>query len=253
MSYTPVIPPHPDDRQPPHIEPPVIPTLSPNNVPMTPAWMGHPQAQANPAVFPSTPYMAYGMQPPGSYFQPPIALPPNATPVAPVGPSGVSADWTGFPHFGPDGRIIAYHNYPQYIPAPAQPAQPAGPQMMTPGGPPMGFYGGGATPWGPAPSAFATPFAQPAAMPGMMPGGWPHTPFHPAMGQPAFAAAPAAPPPAPPPATHHRAFRSGDMVDRFDKFAEEPRCAYLVSLHFLQPLTIDLQMGLYWMRFWCAW
>ena len=236
--YTPVIPPHPDERQPPApVEPPVIPTLSPNNIPITPAWMGHPQATSNPAVFPSSPY------PPGSYFVPPVALPQLSTPVAHVGPGGISSDWTGFPHFGPNGQIIAHHNYPQYIPMPNQTAHapphatPAGhppaaapppviPQGM-PGQIPMSYFGSAATPWqGPMPGQFATPFVHATVMPQMWP---PHTPYHPAAQPVPFAAAPAQPP-APPP-VHHRAYRSQELADRFDKFAEYPKCRCAPGCH----------------------
>ena len=235
--FSPVIPPHPSERREQPVEPPVIPTLSPNgNVPPVPSWMGAPQATANPAAFPAS-----GFPAPGSYFAPPVALPQMATPVVQVGPTGVSTDWTGFPHFAASGQIVGYHNYPQYIPiAPGQagghtpaaahphtPAQPAQPPMMPMGGPPQmqpQFFGAAPTPWNaPMAQGFATPFAQPMAM-GMA---WGPTPFHPAMGLAPAAGPPGFAPPVaqpPPPAAVQRAYRSSEGADRCDKWAEEPRC-----------------------------
>ncbi|KAI0933456.1 hypothetical protein AcV5_005595 [Taiwanofungus camphoratus] len=222
MQFTPVIPPYPSPQggsSPGH--PPVIPMFSPNHPPTTPAW-------AQPHQFPThSPYA--GTQPtvPGSYFIPPIQLPPQQapnTPVAPVGSGGFSADWTGYPSSGASPFVHPTASPPALHPrTPYVAAVPPGTaytmfQQPLPGG--FGPSPGQGPPmW--MPMHAYTPFA----MPGVMPGVWPSTPYPPAApgGLPPQAPQPAqqqAPAPAPAPPV----LRLQDVVElsKIDKFAEGP-------------------------------
>lgn len=224
MQFTPVIPPYPSPQggsSPGH--PPVIPMFSPNHPPTTPAW-------AQPHQFPThSPYA--GTQPtvPGSYFIPPIQLPPQQapnTPVAPVGSGGFSADWTGYPSSGASPFVHPTASPPALHPrTPYVAAVPPGTaytmfQQPLPGG--FGPSPGQGPPmW--MPMHAYTPFA----MPGVMPGVWPSTPYPPAApgGLPPQAPQPAqqqAPAPAPAPPV----LRLQDVVElsKIDKFAEGPHC-----------------------------
>ncbi|THG97499.1 hypothetical protein EW026_g4511 [Hermanssonia centrifuga] len=260
MHFTPVIPPHPyDGGSSPAPDPPVIPAFSPQHVPTTPAWMNHAQAQGNFAAFPQqqfaqTPFLGVPGQAPGSYFIPPVALPQQGTPMAPVGPSGYSSDWTGFPNvaLGAMGAMGG--------PPPGTPWGPAGgghgqfaPQQVPGTGfaafqqqpLPMGYAFG---PWGGTPAgAFATPFAQPAAMPG----GWPsHTPYHPQQAMPAMpgggfggAASAPAPPPSNTAATHHRPSRSTELADKIDKFSEDPIYGPVLDAFLVKVVKARIEMN----------
>ncbi|PCH38570.1 hypothetical protein WOLCODRAFT_161666 [Wolfiporia cocos MD-104 SS10] len=227
MQYTPVIPPAPGTNGN-STRPPVIPS-SPN--PPLPAWA---QQQQFPAV---SPFVGAHPMAPGSYFIPPVALPGQASaspPIAPVGSSGFSPDWTGFPSRG----SLAGSPYA----APQTPYAPSGAPPQTPYAPPgaafapfaaypgmwnmMGAMGG---------MPMATPYGMPGMFPGMM-GAW-QTPFAGpgAGGLPPHAAPPSAaaptPAPAPPPLPRYRPDAS--EFSQVDKFAE--------GLHYgpvLEPMLI---------------
>ncbi|OCH88246.1 hypothetical protein OBBRIDRAFT_836765 [Obba rivulosa] len=238
MQFTPVIPPlaspNGGGQQPsPHPSPssvPVVPTMSPpsqapRDVP-PPAW-----AQAQP--HPHTQYLAPGMpfNPPGSYYIPPIMLPPHhapGTPVAPVNSAGYSSDWTGFPSSGsaaggyqhpPPGPAHGPSPYMHAFPPSAMP----GFQPLPPGyGPPPGAPHPGATPW---PMQMGMP--QMAFTPGYHPGmqAWAGM-FTPGYGMPG-----GRPPPGAAPGMHHSTsapeaprYRREDAnhFAKIDKFAEGP-------------------------------
>lgn len=241
MQYTPVIPPlpSPEGQASPPPNPPVIPSFSPHNPPQSPAWMrgaqAHPFASGfPPAMYQQTPYLAVptlpGQATPNSYYLAPTHLPPAGggappgTPMAPVGPSGFSADWTGFP-------ITAT------VPPQGTPWQPA--SHGFPGqGPPPGFQQQAQQ--GPPPGTGFNMFQQPLPLgaflhPGYTmamqtplmgagpPQGWPHGAFQGGFpgGPPAAAPPPAAPSHAMPPS------RVAERFDQFDKFAEENWCKLL--------------------------
>lgn len=245
MQFTPVIPPSPQEginSNP--VSPPVMPgTLSPNQMPNTPAWA---RAQNFPNVAPygnGTPYVQ-PMQVPGSYFVPPVALPPqNAIPQRhdPQAnlAAGLSADWTGFPNGAP----------------PTSPYSQAGSHPQTPFIPPGAHVFGGLGGYQQAMPAYNIPSAAmmgggmaPQMMAGMMPGMMPAamigaftTPFvapgafgytpHPGMsglppqGAPGHGHAPPQPQPQPP--ANNRLFRPQDTAaDKINVFEEGPHCMH---------------------------
>lgn len=174
--------------------------------------------------------------PPGSYFIPPVALPPQGggSPMAPVGNGGMPADWTGFP----TGGVVVGSPYahPSHVsPQSSHPQTPytapgtaynAFQQPLPQGYPP------GAMPhmW---PQMMQSQMMQPQmmqmftpyAMPGAVPGGWPTTPYVqtglPPQGMPQQPPQQAPPPAAAPPP---RIVRPHDAieVDKVDRFAEGP-------------------------------
>lgn len=202
MHFTPVIPepPTPEGRSPAGVQPPVLPTFSPESAPRLPDWIRSPQAGPNfAAAFPtSTPYGGGGQMqylgvpgampgmppgmPPGSYFMPNVALPAGAMhpgmaaaspSMPPLRADGYSTDWTGYPVFG----NASPHSAPGSVPASAHGTPWAVPGAM-PGATPamhpmagfqaahqMGFppYAAG---WGAPPAAYATPYAPAGAFPG---------------------------------------------------------------------------------------
>ncbi|GJE88075.1 hypothetical protein PsYK624_041580 [Phanerochaete sordida] len=167
MHFTPVIPepPTPEGRSP--VQPPVVPTFSPNSVPKTPDWMRSQQA-AGPnyaAAYPtSTPFVnaqqmpflnvpgAMPGMPPGSYFMPSVALPGGGMPPGmgggmgggmPPGMGGMPPGMSpSMPNIRPDGFSTDWSGYPVF--ANASPHTAAG-------------------------SAHGTPWATPGAMPGATP------------------------------------------------------------------------------------
>lgn len=223
--YTPVIPPRPspEGATSPIPDPPVIPSMSPQNQPNNiPNWGRPTHPQASPGGFPgyfNTPYPQPGMaMPPGSYYIAPVALPQGgATPAASaVGNHGVSADWEGFPTNGAPGAASLHPGTPWGFPGPAPAAfgTPYPPQ-------PMAFaVPGWPTPGGP-PGAFTTPFVQTAAVPGA----W-ATPY-PVPNQQLPPGFPQPNPPHPQPQNHNprgRPVRPAEDMPPIEKFAEHPRC-----------------------------
>lgn len=251
MHFTPVIPepPTPEGRSP-RVQPPVIPSFSPESTPAPPPWMKSQQAGPNyAAAYPmgpggQTPFLGvpgmhgmagmpgmHGMAGiPGSYFMPSVALPgqmPTSPNMGPP-PTGFSADWTGFP------QVVN--------PSPSPAGTPWHPAAAFPGGAPATAFnafqqplpgmGYGVPPgWGQPPAAaFGTPFvpanAFPAGWPPQAAAGWPPsaTPFQQAGVPPGYATpGPAAA--APPAAAHSRPSRAGEGQDRFDKWSEDNCCA----------------------------
>ncbi|KAI0344994.1 hypothetical protein BDW22DRAFT_983922 [Trametopsis cervina] len=251
MHQTPVIPPLPSPEggsaASPSPNPPVIPSFSPQTPGQTPAWMRGAQTQPGyGSAFPyhQTPYLAVPTLPgqvPGSYYLAPTQLPPTGTPggqqMAPVGPSGFSADWTGFP--------ITTTVPPQGTPwqGPGQAFQgqafqgQAPPQQAHPGTAfsmfqqPLPAMGG----FMPQGFVMQTPFVggggggmQPMGGMGGMGGGgmaygWTPGAFGGMAAAPSFAAAGAAVAAATPAGGHHMLPTRGvsEGLDKFDKFSEE--------------------------------
>lgn len=230
MHFTPVIPepPTPEGRSPP-VQPPVVPTFSPESTPRMPDWMRSQQA-AGPnyaAAYPtSTPFAgtqqmpflsvpgAMPGMPPGSYFMPSVALPGGMPPgmaaasssMPQLRPDGYSTDWTGYPVFAnasprsvPGSAPASAHGTPWAAPGAMPGATPAmhpmagfsaAPQMGFSAAPQMGFPPFAAG-WGAPPAGpYATPYAQAGVFPGMA---WPGaTPFHAPGAPPGFGPPPAA-------------------------------------------------------------
>ncbi|KAI0810874.1 hypothetical protein BC629DRAFT_1436858 [Irpex lacteus] len=262
MHYTPVIPPLPSPEggsASPAPNPPVVPPFSPQNPPQTPAWMRGPQTQpgyaaAFPAgMFGQTPYLAVPTLPgqaPNSYYLAPTQLPPTGGPpgaqTAPVGPSGFSSDWTGFP-------------ITTTVPPPTTPWQAA---QAFPGQPPQGFppqpQGFPGQPPGTGFSMFQQQLPQMGAFVpqgfmvptpymggGGLPAGWPPNAFP---GGAAFmggaaAAAAAAPPPPQPSRAMPPARGASDGVDKFDKFAEEPSYGPVLDTFLVRVVKARLELN----------
>ena len=246
MHYTPVIPPLPSPEggsvSSPAPNPPVVPPFSPQNPPQTPAWMRGPQTQPGyqaafpqgfpPGMFGQTPYLAVPTLPnqqPGSYYLAPAQLPPTggspaAAQTAPVGPSGFSADWTGFPittTVPPGAPWQAVQGFPGQ---PPQAPPGTGFSMFQQPLPQMGAF---TVP--PGYVALQTPFVGG----GGLPGGWPPGAFPgggAAFAGGAAAAAAAAPPPPQPAHRMPPARGVPEGVDKFDKFAEDPACTFQIRI-----------------------
>ena len=252
MQFTPVIPapPSPEGRSP--VQPPVVPTFSPESTPAMPAWAGSQRAGPNyAAAYPmgQTPYLAVpGMppgMPPGSYFMPSVALPGQALPGhMPPGPGtpmnhlradGIfSTDWTGFPQVvnpGPSPAGTPWHP-PGAFGAPPAAAVPPGAAAFNPYQQAFSYVYTPAMSMGGMPGM--TPFMAPGAFPAAAGGGWPPgaTPFQPAgsfgpplgHGPAAAAAAGVAGGAAAHQGGHHRPARAADGLDRFEKFSEDNCC-----------------------------
>lgn len=244
MQYTPVIPPLPSPeggQSSPQPNPPVIPTFSPQSPQQSLPWMRGPGGQPGyaapfpPGMYQQTPYLAVptlpGQATPNSYYLAPTQLPPSGgghpgPQMAPVGPSGFSADWTGFPIT----TTVPPQGTPWQAPAQAFPGQqqqgfPGQPPPQAPPGTgfnmfqqplPLGAF------MHPAYAAMMqTPFMGAGAMPqGQWPGAFAGAP-------PGFGGGPAPGGPAAPPSSHPMPpSRVAESFDKFDKFSEEPWCTY---------------------------
>ena len=227
MQYTPVIPPAPGSQSPSSRQrPPAIPTLSPTNPPAMPPW-------ATPQQFPFMgPHMMGSA--PGSYFIPPVALPPQQapnSPHAPVNSGGFSHDWTGFPNSASAATspYVAAASPPQSAHSPGFPPHSAPATGYNAFQQPLPGYGGippnmppGMHPamWPMMGMGMGVPMT-PYMMP---PPGWGGTPYMPpGAGLPPQAAPAAAPPPAP--AAQPRVPPMyANQFDKVDKFAEGPHC-----------------------------
>lgn len=264
MGYTPVIPPLPSPeggQSSPAPNPPVIPSFSPQSPPQNPAWMRGPTAQQQnfaaafpPGMYQQTPYLAMPTLPghatPNSYYLAPTQLPPaghgapHGTPMAPVGPSGFSADWTGFPitatvppthgtPWQPAGHTFpgqtqqqAFSAQQQAFSAQQQAFPAHAPQQAPPGTGynmfqqplPMGAF------LHPGYAAMMqTPFMNATAMPAGWPGGGMSGVQAGYPGMPA--GFPGAPGPQAPAQSHTMPpSRVAESFDKFDKFAEENWC-----------------------------
>lgn len=262
-AYTPVIPPlpSPEGRHEHIVEPPVVPAFSPQNLPHTPSWArGQPLPGGGGGGFGGHPgypqYLTPGvpvMQVPGSYFMPPVALPPAAgqgTPIAPVGSNGFSADWTGFPTVsaaGPVGQGTPW-GPPGAFPGTGPPPVAAPPTGYSTFQQPLPGFGG----WPPTGAAIYTPYAPPGAIPAA--GGWGgYTPHSQSGALPAgFGPQPGIPPPAPPGMHSRSQSQSGystrpnlgtEPADRFDKFAEEPSYGPVLEPFLTKVVKAKLQVN----------
>ncbi|KZT11139.1 uncharacterized protein LAESUDRAFT_734088 [Laetiporus sulphureus 93-53] len=172
---------------------------------------------------------------PGSYFMPPVALPPQQSPsVASVGSNGFPPDWTGFPTTSPyaqNGMPPASHPQTPFV-APGAPYAAFQPQP--PAGYPV-YPGMWPIPMIPQMGGF-TPYP--------MHGGWAQTPFPvgagglPPQAGPAQAQVPqptgGAPPPPP--------IRPQDASE-FDKFAEGPHYGPVLSPLMVKKVKARLQLN----------
>ena len=211
----------------------------------TPAWrdqLGVPGGHPSYPMYPPTPYTTtpfipqmsvHGTPagPPGSYFPPPINLPPTGPPPA---SQGLSGDYTGYPPFATPATGWGPQMYPPQQPAWGPPAAPPGPMpglggwpggggyppfMMPPhpAGPPPGM--GGMHPPGPAGlQGWGHPFATPAAPFGAPPL-WPPPQGHWPQG--------AHPPQGAYPSHESRLPNREQGFDLVNPFAVGKHCAYL--------------------------
>jgi hypothetical protein len=223
--------------------PPVIPPSAGG----TPSWGPQNQIPGYP-MYPPTPYnnvspfipqmSVHGTpgNPPGSYFPPPVSLPPVGPPPA---AQGLSGDYTGYPQFGPPvqqgwgppptmypttpGWPMAQPwgpspgGYPQFTPHfGAQPPMP-----MPPVAPHMGMgMGGPGAPWGPQPG-FGGMWGTTPAWPGM--GG---APLPPDMQQ----------------GQHGRQHR-GEGMDKINPFATGKSCMFSIFLTLLQTCIFNIKIS----------
>jgi hypothetical protein len=200
------------------------------------------QAAFPAGMFGQTPYLAVPTLPgqtPGSYYLAPTQLPPtggapSGAPVAPVGPSGFSSDWTGFPLTAtvppPGTPWQAMQGFPGQHPQAMQGFPGQHPQA--PPGTGFGMFQQQLPQMGafmhPGYMAVQTPYMGGGAVPAAA--GWPSAGF-PGAGMPMFAGAAAvaaAAPAAPAPASHSMPPARGvsEGFDKFDKFAEENACKF---------------------------
>jgi hypothetical protein len=155
---TPFIPPlsTPEGRTPPVIPASAggTPSWTSQHLPLPNAYPMYPPTPYNPSPFiPQMSVHGTPAQPPGSYFPPPVSLPPTGPPAG----NALSGDYTGYPQYG------------QPWGAPSAPP-PAAMYPQTPGWGPMPQPGWGSQPYPP----FQTPYGPPMAL------------GNPAMGNPAM-------------------------------------------------------------------
>ncbi|KAF8839874.1 hypothetical protein BDN67DRAFT_707349 [Paxillus ammoniavirescens] len=242
---TPFIPPLPSPEA--AVQPPLIPT--PDHREPPPAWAQQPRTPMHYPYYPATPYNttpfippmpsmqgtpAVRVDPPGSYYPAPSALPGVYAPPVP----GVSADFTGYPTlngtpWAPPQPIpppnamppppwpgqhpaTAYNAFNQPLPGGQWGPPVGGPPMggLPMGGPPMGGLPMGGPPMGYTPAAAAWP---------MHPGMTPHQQY---AGHTPWVGTTLQPPPmnipVPQNDTVRAAFRWQTNADRMDPFAEGP-------------------------------